>query len=148
MRITLIKTAGFPDESQDLGLHEFCYSLYPHKGNEKEAHVREEAYLLNQPLETIQGETTMISQPVICQEDGVMLETLKMAEDGTGVILRFYEHHGMNHEMNVQWNLPVKKAYRCDILERSTGEKLPMIGEKFLLTVKPYEIVTVKLTVE
>lgn len=90
----------------------------------------------------------MISQPVICQEDGVMLETLKMAEDGTGVILRFYEHHGMNHEMNVQWNLPVKKAYRCDILERSTGEKLPMIGEKFLLTVKPYEIVTVKLTVE
>lgn len=148
MRITLIKTAGFPDESQDLGLHEFCYSLYPHKGNEKEAHVREEAYLLNQPLETIQGETTMISQPVICQEDGVMLETLKMAEDGTGVILRFYEHHGMNHEMNVQWKLPVKKAYRCDILERPTGEKLPMVGEGFLLTVKPYEIVTVKLTVE
>ena len=147
MRITLIKTATFPDESQDLGRHEFCYSLYPHQGEEKEAHVREEAYLLNQPLETIPGAITLCSQPIVCEEDGVMLETLKMAEAGDNVILRFYEHHGKNHAMKVKWNLPMKEVYRCDILERSEGDKIPVNGSEFLLTVKPFEIVTVKLTV-
>lgn len=148
MRITLIKTAGFPDESQDLGMHEFCYSLYPHQGDEKEAHVREEAYLLNQPLETVPGEISLLSQPVICQEDGVMLETLKVAEDGDGVILRFYEHHGENHEMKVQWNLPMGEVYRCDVLERPVSGNIPVNGSEFVVTVKPYEIVTMKLTAD
>lgn len=148
MRITLIKTAGFPDPTQDLGMHAFCYSLYPHKGDEKEARVREEAYRLNQPPETIPGRVTRICQPLICQEEGVMPETIKTAEDGEGIILRFYEHHGKTHKMKVKWNLPVRAIYRCDILERPTGEKIPLQDGVFSITVKPYEIVTVKLLTE
>lgn len=43
-------------------------------------------------------------------------------------------------------NLPMKEVYRCDILERPEDDKIPVNGSEFLLTVKPFEIVTVKLT--
>lgn len=145
MRITLIKTAGFPDPTQDLGAHAFCYSLYPHQGDEKKAQVREEAYLLNQPAETVMGVVSLTHQPVICKEKGVMLETIKMAEDGEGVILRFYEHHGENHMMCLEWNLPFREVCRCDVLERITSDKVEVKGSEISFDVKPFEIVTLRL---
>lgn len=145
MRITLIKTAEFPDPTQDRGIHEFCYSLYPHAGNEKQANVRKEAYLLNQPVKTIQGAVDFADSVVEYQEDGVLLETIKKAENQKGVILRFYEHYGKEHELQLHWKLPLKTVTRCDILERETDQNVQTEGQLIKTKIKPYEIVTLRI---
>lgn len=145
MRITLIKTASFPDETQDIGKHEFCYSLYPHAGNMKEAKVREEAYRLNQPAVAVYGVSMLPSDPVACMEDGIMIETLKKAEQGEAVILRLYEHYGEKHKFEIQWDLPMAKVIKCNILEQEIEGEIHAADGKIILAIDPYEIVTLKI---
>ena len=146
MRISLIKTATFPDENQDIGLHEFCYSLYPHAGDVREGRVREEAYQLNQPLFSVMGDVPLPDAPVICSAPGIMVETFKKEEHGPGVILRLYEHYGRKREFSLRFHLPVSEVYRCNVLEEELpGESMLREGAEVVLSVRPYEIITLKL---
>lgn len=146
MRISLIKTASFPDENQDIGLHEFCYSLYPHQGDVKEGRVREEAYLLNQPPFSVMGDVPLPKAPVICTAPGIMLETFKKAEHGPGVILRLYEHHGQQREVSLRFRLPVSEVCKCNVLEEELpGESIRLEGAQIVLPVRPCEIITLRL---
>ena len=56
MSLTLIKSGIFPDPQADQGLHEFTYSLYPHRGDFRRGRVIQEAYDLNCPL-TVQKQS-------------------------------------------------------------------------------------------
>lgn len=145
MRITLIKTATFPDENQDIGLHEFCYSLYPHTGDVKQGGVREVAYRLNQPPCTILGNLTLPEEPVLCEDMGIMMEALKKAEREEAVILRLYEHHGREREIRIRWNLPMSGVRKCNVLEQELEDDVRLDGQDIYLLVKPYEIVTLKI---
>ena len=145
MRITLIKTATFPDENQDIGLHEFCYSLYPHTGDVKQGGVREAAYRLNQPPCTIFGNLTLPEEPVLCEDMGIMMEALKKAEREEAVILRLYEHHGREREIRIRWNLPMSGVRKCNVLEQELEDDVRLDGQDIYLPVKLYEIVTLKI---
>jgi alpha-mannosidase len=75
----------------------------------------------------------------------VVLETWKMAEDGQGTILRFLEVAGKESAVEVQTPLlEVKSAWMSDALERKQ-EPLPVSSHGFGFTVKPFQIVTVRL---
>ena len=50
MRLSLLKSATYPDPEADQGRHVFTYSLLPHCGGLREGGVVQEAYGLNQPL--------------------------------------------------------------------------------------------------
>jgi hypothetical protein len=77
----------------------------------------------------------------------VVLETWKMAEDGAGTILRFLEIAGKESAVEVQTPLlEVKSAWMCDALEREQGP-LSVSSHGFEFTVKPFQIVTVRLKV-
>jgi len=82
------------------------------------------------------------------QPSGVVLETWKMAEDGAGTILRFLEIAGKESAVEVQTPLlEVKSAWMCDALERKQGP-LSVSSHGFGFTVKPFQIVTVRLEAE
>ena len=68
-----------------------------------------------------------------------------MAEDGEGTILRFLEVAGKESSVEVQTPLlEVKSAWMSDALERKQGP-LPVSSHGFRFSVKPFQIVTVRL---
>ncbi len=105
LRLSLLRSPVRPDGQSDLGAHQFTYSLLPHAGNWRQAQVDRRAYELNMPalvrgLDRVdsQGDATL---PVVYSllenaAQSIIVETLKQAESGDGVILRTFESHG-NH---------------------------------------------------
>jgi len=91
------------------------------------------------PLDSAQLSFLQVRQP------DVVLETWKMAEDGQGTILRFLEVAGKESAVDVQTPLlEVKSAWMCDALERKQAP-LSVSSHGFGFTVKPFQIVTVRL---
>ena len=141
IRLSLIKCSGYANEFIDLDTHSFTYSLLPFKGDFRDAGVIESAYVLNEPpvtYKTAQGETAFA--PFTTTGEGVYFETFCPAEDGKGYILRGYEGHNSEAEVTVKFNFPHKKAYVCDLTEKYLYD-LPADGT---LTLKPFEIITIK----
>ncbi len=50
MRLSLLRAPKWPDHAADIGHHEFTYSLLPHGGNWREAHIVRAAAELNQQV--------------------------------------------------------------------------------------------------
>ncbi|MBO5981197.1 MAG: alpha-mannosidase [Clostridia bacterium] len=141
IRLSLIKCSGYANEFIDLDTHSFTYSLLPFKGDFRDAGVIESAYALNEPpviYKTAQGETAFA--PFTAKGIGVYFETFCPSEDGKGYILRGYEGHNSEAEVTVKFNFPHKKAYVCDLTEKYLYD-LPADGT---LTLKPFEIITIK----
>lgn len=104
MGLTLIKSGTYPNENADIGIHEFTYSIYPHKGRWQEARTVEMAYGLNSPLVSALapakgpgGFWSMVSVDQPC----CFVEMMKKAEDGNGYILRIYENRNTRTSMTV-----------------------------------------------
>ena len=74
----------------------------------------------------------------------VILDTIKVSEDGAGTVLRFYESSGGRETVQVQWNERNVSASIINLLEDELAP-LTCEGGVFKLTFKPYEIKTVKL---
>jgi hypothetical protein len=91
------------------------------------------------PLDSAQGSFLQVDQP------DVVLVTWKMAEDGEGTILRFLEVAGKESSVEVQTPLlNVNWAWMNDALERKQGP-LSVSSHGFRFSVKPFQIVTVRL---
>ena len=91
------------------------------------------------PLDAGQGSFLNVNDP------DVVLVTWKMAEDRQGTILRFLEVAGKQSTVDVQTPLfEVKSAWMNDALERKQGP-LAVTSHGFRFSVKPFQIVTVRL---
>ena len=55
MKLTLLKSAKYPDMTADMGEHDFIYALYPHEGAVTEGGTMEEARRLNAPALAVPG---------------------------------------------------------------------------------------------
>ena len=74
----------------------------------------------------------------------VMIEAVKNAEDGNGVILRAYECYGRRTKALLTLDAPVLDAKKVNILEETIGE--PVFGGRVVeLNLRPYEITTVRV---
>ena len=82
--------------------------------------------------------------PVSSAAPNVVLETLKPAEDGRGVILRLYEGHCQRGPVVLDLDATISAVERCGLLEEEC-EPLPLAGGRVELTLRPYEIVTLRL---
>lgn len=149
IRLSLLRSPTAPDPSADRGHHRFTYSLLPHAGDLRAGRVVEEAYALNAPL---------LAQEISCHEGshpsrgsyfstdrpGVIVEAVKQAEDGDGIIVRLYEAYGSRGPVRLRTSLPVVRATLTDMLENEEGE-LPIDEGCVLLKVQPFEIMSLRL---
>ena len=143
LSLTLIKSGIEPNPNADVEVHHFTYALYPHGGTWKEAGTVQEAYKLNQPAYTVAAGAPGTSRSFAgVDQDNVILETVKQAEDGNGTIFRLYECQ--NARTNTVLRVPetVTKAYSTNLLEE-IEEELPVENGKIAFTIKPYEIKTI-----
>jgi alpha-mannosidase len=76
---------------------------------------------------------------------GLVLTALKSAEDGDAWVLRIYETMGQRGTVSVTIDRPVFAACRADVLEHPIGD-LPIEGDRVELTIEPYRIETVRLS--
>lgn len=149
LKISLLKCSQFPDKMADQGRHIFTYSLLPHSGDFRKAGVIKAAYSLNQPLETLNigkadGNIPDTFSFISCENDNIILETVKKSENDDGTVLRFYD--SFNMVSNAVINIPdkFKKAYICDMLENEETV-IPVVMGKVTVPVKNFEIITLKL---
>lgn len=152
MRLTLLKSPKYPDESCDLGEHRIRYALFIHAGGWREGRVDREGYQFNTPpLSTrLSAMAASVLEPVYsfldCESQGVFLETLKYSEDQSGdIILRAYENHGGYEHVRIDLtSLALTSVFECDMLEQNL-EKVPLESGNITLTFRPYEIKTLRL---
>lgn len=150
MRISLLRSSYFPDPNPDEGLQEATYSLYPHKGNWREAGTTRKGYELNEPLvarvATAHAGTLPASKSYVSVGPANIVTTaLKMAEDGTGYILRFYETDGKPCDALVQTSLPVKRYVETDMMEKPIAQECSINDGAFSAKVGKCEVKTYKL---
>ena len=150
LRLTALKGAMFPDPEADLGKHSFTYSLLPHTGDWRNGTVPA-AYSLNNPLivHHVQGTSQGVSKAehhsLICVDaPQIIVETVKQAEDGDGLIVRLYEHERTQQVFDLHAGFPLAKVHRCNLLEENEAP-LDVTEGKATLRAQPYQIMTLRL---
>ena len=149
LSITLLKAACFPNPSADRGINTFTYSLYPHSGAFGADTVRE-GYLLNMPLITCEASGKGTSVPsefsfVTSENEGFVVETVKRAEDGNGIIVRGYEALDGKCSTDLVFGMKVKKAELCDLMEKPLCDVPVTEGNRVHLEAGNFEILTLRV---
>ncbi|WP_265459686.1 alpha-mannosidase [Enterococcus sp. HY326] len=142
MGLTLLKGGIYPDPTADIGDHEFIYSLLPHQGDFVAGKTVEEAWEINDSLAVANGVDLESLNFKLEAADQVplMVDALKVAEDGNGWILRVHDHTGGSRKVNL--SIPTKEIIATNLMEKNE-EKLGNNAIEFDLT--PYEIKTFRI---
>lgn len=150
MTLSLVKSGILPNPVTDQEEHWFTYALYPHLGDYNEADVQREGYCLNVPACAVRMEQASTGALPAAQSllrldaENVILETVKRAEDGNGIIVRMYEDHNRRSRVRLSWHKPFARAVECDLMEDETGA--PVTDTDTLeFTIKPFEIKTFRI---
>lgn len=135
--LNLLRSPTFPDKTADRGSHEFTYAFMPFAAGDVAA-VIAEGYRLNNPL--LVGRAAPFGSLVEVDGQAVVVETVKPAEDGDGVILRLYESLGQPSTVALRTTLPHSGAVETDLLEAPIGP-----ADLGALAFGPFEIKTIRL---
>ena len=142
--LTLIKCGTYPNEEADKGMHEFTYSLYPHGDDFKHGGTINEAYLLNRPMSALKavGGGTLPStfSLVSCENENIVIETIKQSEQKDGIIIRMYDAWNKKSDVMLNLGFSAKSIWMCDMLENKIKEIGS--GESINVNVSNFEIVT------
>ncbi|MGQ9779736.1 MAG: glycosyl hydrolase-related protein [Bacillota bacterium] len=76
----------------------------------------------------------------------MVIETVKKAEEGPGLIVRVYEAHGRRGPVTLSFGLPLRAAYECNLVEEEERE-IPYEGEKLRFWITPYQIRTFRVEI-
>jgi alpha-mannosidase len=150
MRLSLLRSPGWPDPESDQGAHRFSYALFPHAGDLRTAGVVAEAEAFNLPVDVIvagsgPGSASARSSIVSVDRPDVTVEAVKMADREDAVVVRLCEAWGARGPARVTFDRPVHAAVRTDVLEREVGPATVVNGG-IELDLRPFELVTLKLT--
>ncbi|GGF59935.1 alpha-mannosidase [Paenibacillus albidus] len=144
IRLSLLKSAMYPDPQADRGVHSFKYALLPHKGDWVEGRTQQEAWMLNNPLSWLKGAAALSGKSLLkLDTEGVMIDAVKKAEDGDDVIVRIHEWTGTRCHVQLTSDLPLTSWQECDLMENPEGEVFA--GPAISLPLTPYEIKTFRV---
>ena len=79
--------------------------------------------------------------------DHIVVETVKVADDGNGLIVRLYEAHNRRGRASLVFDRPVIRAVETDLLEREVGPA-EVNGAEVRFEVRPFEIKTLRVRLE
>lgn len=144
-RLTLIKSGTHPDPRGDAGQHLFTYSLLPHASGFSVESVVRPAYELNIPVMAygVSHETIGFDGLLTVDAPNVIIECIKMAEDGDGLIVRLYEAAKVGCNVRISFNKVIEDVEETNLLEEA-GESLPVINNNVEMFIRPFEIKTLR----
>lgn len=144
LRLSLLRSPVDPDPHADEGEHRFTYALLPHQGDWRGDVVRE-GYQLNSPLHAwavAATSKTTLQPPLLDGPDraGVIIETIKKAEDSNALVIRLYEAHGGRGVTRLRFNHPVKSIAECNLMEEPVTPLELDKNNVLRFEIKPFEI--------
>jgi len=167
--LNLLRSTSNPGRSADLGEQSFSYALYPHLGDVHTGKVRQAAYEFNinpilceiePPADDNVGcahgldvDTTDIrgkQSPVIgpaqslltCDQPSIVVESVKPAESGSGLIIRLYESQGQHVKAHLIPGMVCRRIRLVDLLEDASGSIDPACWneQESTLLFHPFEV--------
>ena len=153
LKLTAIKCGTWPNERADKNVHIFSYSIFPHKGDFREGNTVREAYLFNQALsyttvdENNHGILPNYYEFVKTDNENIVIDTIKLAENGDGIIVRLFDAYNCKSNIKLDFARKIKSVYLCDLLENELY-CLGSNGNSVSFEMNNYEIATFKISFE
>jgi alpha-mannosidase len=152
LRLTLLRGTERPDPDADRGEHTFTYALLPHPGDWRSADTVRRAAELNAPLLCVPvagqaaacAEALPASHSFFSVEGPAILETLKPAEDGDGIIMRLYEPYGASGRVRVRGRARFVSVRECNHIEEPLADVVAE-ASSFGFWTKPYQVRTFRV---
>ncbi|MBD2462638.1 alpha-mannosidase [Oscillatoria sp. FACHB-1407] len=158
LRLTLLRSASWPNPNADRGMHQFTYALYPHGGDWRSAETVHRGYELNQPLHvnfnpamsSQSGTLPPVGQFLNLEVKNLILSAFKQSEDSSNRwILRGYECHGESALVNLANTesallnsvLDLPSFAPTNLLERQIPESQPSSA----IALNPWKIITLSI---
>jgi alpha-mannosidase len=138
LRLSMLRGPTDPDPDADRGRHQIAYAVMPHRGGWQDGGVVAEARTFSEPLVEARGSGSLASA------DGLVLDTIKRAEDSDALVLRLYEPHGARGTARIRLARPVTEAHRANLLEEP-GEELRIDHGETVVGFLPFEVITILL---
>ena len=139
-------------DAQCAGTWEFSYAVLPHVGSWEEAKVWEQAHLHDVPFRLVRtglhsGKLPKEAALVTVAGDGLVVSTLKKAENADALIVRLYNTTSSDKEGTVSCLKPIKEIVPTNLNEEPEGRPLKLKDNKAAVEVPPFRIVTLRVTV-
>ncbi len=148
LRLSLLRSPKSPDPEADMGLHRFRYALFPHADGPQLGGVISEAAAFNQPLYVTTTSATPKKESFFSVSNpAVVLDAVKKAEDSEDIIVRLYESHGAHQSVSLCSGFRIQSAFRVNLLEEG-DEPIRVTGGTIRLNLRPFELVTLKLSIQ
>jgi alpha-mannosidase len=156
MRLSLLRSPKWPDPTADRGEHQIDYSLYPHKGNWKEANTVNKGYNFNFKLIPFltgvhKGNLPAEYSFVKMDPPNLILTTFKKAEDSNlpvgqagAYVFQWYESEGKDTEAEIEFPETPKKVVKSNFMEED-GDPLKFDGKKLKIKTPANSVVTIKV---
>lgn len=139
--LTLLRSPLVPDDTADRGKHTLTYALYPFASSFADSGTVQAGYELNAPVAILPGRCTP-TEEIWVEGGNVILETIKPADDGNGIILRLYE----SVRTSTACVLHVPYAAKCIECNMAEEEQDTLgAGRDFALSLRSFEIKTLRI---
>ncbi|MCX6358780.1 MAG: glycosyl hydrolase-related protein [Armatimonadetes bacterium] len=146
--LNLLRSPGYPDPTADRAEHCFRYGLYPHTGDVVEARVGHVAAAFNMAPVAVPmpaGQAGAPAAPLLrVTPDSVIVDSLKRAEDGRGLIVRLHEAAGASCTAEVALAAEPAEVRRTNLVE-DDQEKLDAAGGSIRLPLGPFTVETLRI---
>jgi len=140
MTVSLLRSSKEPDNTADIGKHEFSVNV--HTGD-LESTVNISRAILSDAICSLQisHDGMLLESLFSCNASNVIIDTLKISEDKSNLVLRIYESCGNSVDALITSNFEFAKIYEANLIE----EKSKIVGENnntISFNITPYEIKT------
>ena len=147
-----VKSAIHPNPEADKEHHEFTYSIYPHAENWTDAGTVAQAYELNNPMTATvkknEGGKLVAEYSLFkVDQDNVVIETIKKAENGAELIVRLYECYNRRSNVVLTCGEKITDVAECNLLEEDE-HPVSHTDDTVSFCIKPYEIKTLKMSLK
>jgi len=142
LSLNLLRAPTFPDRTADRGIHRFSYAMRPFATDDLAGVVRD-GYRFNNPVLVSRG--AALPSAASTDNPAVIVETIKPAESGHGVIVRLYESLGRPAVAALRTELPHARAHETNLMELPLGTG-PLDLNRLEFT--PFEIKTIHVQAE
>jgi alpha-mannosidase len=118
LAISLLRSPKAPDPTADMGEHTFTYAVMVTDGGLEDVMANAEA--LNNPPIAVESP----QKPLIIPSSGLVVETVKIAEDGDGIIFRVREPYGrpISGSLSFDPSLDPSTLHETNMLEEPEGD--------------------------
>lgn len=145
--ISLARAPRYPDPTSDRGRHRFGFALAPGAGIEAAV---AEGYRLHAPLRVVaDAGRTAIDPLVSVTAPGVMIEAVKLADDGSGdLIVRLYEATGTRTRGTLRARCAAEGIVETDLLERPVEARAlrgEAVGGEVPIELRPFQLATMRI---